>query len=393
MTVRRNLLYFIYGFLEGGAEHQMLQLAARMEETGRYHVHLACLLRQGELLAEAERLTGGDVPSFPIKSFYGPTMFAQTRRFAAYLREHRIEVVHAQDFYSNIFGMAGAALARVPARVAFKGETEFARTPRQKFVERCAFRLARAIVANAEAVRRHLIREGVPGEKIVTIHNGLDMRRVEPRAGASRDQILAGFNLPRGRRFVTVVANLRHPVKDIPMFLRAARRVRGAIPDAAFVVAGEGGLLDGLRAYAAELGLAGDAHFIGRCERVGDLLAVSDVCALSSQAEGFSNSILEYMAAGRPAVVTDVGGAREVVGEGETGHLVAAGDDAAMGERIAALLREPERARLMGERARALIEQKFSWATHVEHTEALYERLLARRAPERELSAARAGEV
>jgi glycosyltransferase involved in cell wall biosynthesis len=211
----------------------------------------------------------------------------------------------------------------------------------------------------------------------------LDVRRVEPPAGLHRAAAAALFALPREEdlRFVTIVANLRHDVKDHPTFLRAARRVRAAVPAARFIIAGEGELTDRMRALAAELGLAADVFFTGRCERLAELLFVSDVCVLSSQAEGFSNAILEYMAAARPVVVTDVGGAREAVAAGETGFIVPAGDDAAMAERIIALLREPQRARAMGERGRRTVIEKFSCAAQLRRTEELYERLLKRTQP------------
>ena len=378
--MKRNVLYFIYGLGEGGAEHQMLQLAKRMKESGDYRVHIACLLRSGDLLDEAEQLVGEEVRGFPITSFYNRTMLVQLRRFASYLRENEIEIIHTQDFYSNIFGMIGATLAGVPARIAFKGETEFSRSPRQRFVERCAFRLAHAVIANAEAVRNQMIREGVAAKKLVTIYNGIDLQRVTPSEG-QREKVLASFGLPceSPRRFVTIVANIQHAVKDHPMFLRAAQRVRAAIPDAAFVIAGKGQLKDSLQAYAAELGLTEDVFFIGRCDRVGDLLGISDVGVLSSQAEGFSNSILEYMAAALPVVATDVGGAREVIIDGETGYLVPSGDDVEMGEHIISLLREPERARLMGQRGRAIVTEKFSWEAQVSILRPFYEQLLARK--------------
>lgn len=381
--MKRNVLYFIYGLGEGGAEHQMLQLAKRMKDGGGYRVHIACLLRTGDLLNEAEELVGEEVPGFPITSFYNRTMIVQLRRFARYLRENEIEVVHAQDFYSNIFGMIGATMAGVPARVAFKGETEFSRTPKERFFERCAFRLAHAVIANAEAVRNRMIREGVTAEKLVTIYNGIDLQRVAPSEGQRREEVLAGFGLPyeSPRRFVTIVANIQHPVKDHSMFLRAARRVRGAIPDAAFVIAGQGQLKESLQAYTAELGLTEDVFFIGRCDRVGDLLGISDLGVLSSKAEGFSNSILEYMGAALPVVATDVGGAREIVLEGETGYLVPSGDDVAMGEHIISLLREPKRARLMGERGRLVVAGKFSWEAQVSIFQKFYEQLLSRKQP------------
>jgi glycosyltransferase involved in cell wall biosynthesis len=177
------------------------------------------------------------------------------------------------------------------------------------------------------------------------------------------------------RCLVTIVANLQHAVKDHPMFLRAAARVRAAVPDAAFVIAGEGKLMEGLRELAAQLGLEANVFFIGRCEKVAELLSVSDVCALSSTAEGFSNAIVEYMAAARPVVVTDVGGAREAVIAGETGYLVPPGDDEQMAVRMIELLRDPKRARAMGELGRLVVDEKFSCERHLQNTLELYDEL------------------
>ena len=160
------------------------------------------------------------------------------------------------------------------------------------------------------------------------------------------------------------------------MFLRSARDVKEAIPDAAFLLAGEGELSDSLRALARDLGVEDSTYFLGRCENVAELLSISEVCVLSSKAEGFSNSILEYMAAARPVVVTDVGGAREVVVEGETGYLVPSGDDTTMAARLIALLRDPEKARLMGRTGRQVVEEKFSCEAQLARTEEIYDRLL-----------------
>ncbi|HKP71720.1 MAG TPA: glycosyltransferase, partial [Pyrinomonadaceae bacterium] len=305
--MKPNVLLLIGCFHMGGAETQLVQLGRLLLEHNRYNVRMACLETVGALYPEATRLFG-EIPEFRLNSFYDRNMLAQTRRFAAHLREQQIDVIHTEGFYTNIFGMLGATLARTPARIAFRGETGELRTGTQKFVERCSYRLAHVVHANSEAVRRQLIAEGVNAKKIEVVYNGLDMARVDVPDGATREDLLAAFNLPREprRRFVTIVANMRHAVKDQATFLRAARRVRETIPDAAFILAGEGELTDSLKALAAELGLAGEAHFVGRCERIAELLTLSDVCVLSSKAEGFSNSILEYMAARRPVVATDV---------------------------------------------------------------------------------------
>ena len=132
-----------------------------------------------------------------------------------------------------------------------------------------------------------------------------------------------------------------------------------------------------LQALAAQLGLERDVFFLGRCEKVAELLAVSDVCVLSSKAEGFSNAILEYMAAARPVVVTDVGGAREAVAEGETGFLVPSGDDQKMATRIIELLNDPQRARAMGQRGKSIVAARFSADRHLQNTLELYDELLS----------------
>ncbi|HYH84257.1 MAG TPA: glycosyltransferase [Pyrinomonadaceae bacterium] len=375
-----NVLHLTNSFQQGGSERQAVQLARLLQSSGRCRVHLAAHDAKGALLEEARDVVGGDVQEFPLTSFYDLNAARQLRRLAAYMREREIAVVHAHDFYTNVFGMAAAALARTPARVASKRETGGMRTTAQAFVERQSFRLAHAVVVNADAVKRHLAGEGVSESKIVTVHNGLDTSRVSVPDDWRREDALAALGLPAagGRRFVTIVANLQHEVKDHPTFLRAAARVSASRPEAAFVLAGEGRLTESLRGLAAQLGIADSTFFIGRCARVADLLAVSDVCVLSSKAEGFSNSILEYMAAGRPVVATDVGGAREAVAEGETGYLVSPGDDETLAARVVSLLAEPERAREMGERGRRIVEQKFSCEAQLKATLKLYEGLLAR---------------
>ena len=374
--MRYNVLQLINSFHQGGSERQAVQLTRLLHESGSYRVRVSCLEDDGVLRGEVERLGLGEIQGYPLTSFYDRNAAAQLKRFARYLKDSKTDVIHTHDFYTNIFGMTAAALARVPVRIASRRQSAV-RAAVKRLLERRAYGLADAVVANCEEVRRQLLREGVRAEKIVTIHNGLEMERVAAPPGLGRDEALAEFGLPRleGRRFVTIVANLR-TVKDHQTFLRAARRAHEAVPEAAFVIAGEGDLLEELRALAARFGLERDTFFIGRCGKLAELLFVSDICVLSSTSEGFSNSILEYMAAARPVVATDVGGAREAVVEGETGYLVRAGDDETMAQRIIYLLNNPRQAWAMGERGRRIVREKFSCEAQLERTQNLYQRLL-----------------
>jgi glycosyltransferase involved in cell wall biosynthesis len=370
-----NILQIVHGFLEGGSERQMIQMSALLHESRDYQVHVASLSTGGVLRPEIERL---QVPviDFPLTSFYDANMVRQMRRFVSYLKEHQIKIVHSHDFYSNIFGMSGSVLAGVRGRIASKRETTGTRTRAQTTIELCAFRLAQAIVANAEAVKAQLIRQGVSRDKVAIIYNGIDLSRFH--LNGSANQGLQRLNLAKiqGRPVITMVANFEYRIKDHPMLLRAARRVKGEIPEVVFVIAGDGVFRQETEKLAEEFELKDTCLFIGRCASVPDLLAASDICVLTSQAEGFSNSILEYMAAGRAVVSTDVGGASEAIVEGETGHLVKAGDDRAMAERLISLLQDSDRRRAMGLKARRLVEQRFSRESRLANTSALYQKFL-----------------
>jgi glycosyltransferase involved in cell wall biosynthesis len=377
-----NVLQLIHAFIEGGSERQMIQLTKLLLESGKYRVHVACLDGTGALRQEIDRLGFSEVAEFPLTSFYDSNMLLQLRRFRDHVRKRDIRLVHTHDFYSNIFGMAGSALSGVPVRMASRRETQGMRTQNQKRGELLAFKLAHRIIANAEAVRDQLLLEGVPGKKISVVYNGLDLARLTPQS-STRSEILTLLGLSAmeetpGLKFVTIVANLKHDVKDHPMFLRAARRIQAAVPEARFLIAGTGELLAPMRALAAELGIGSHSFFLGRCAQVPELLSISDVCVLSSKAEGFSNAILEYMAAEKPVVATNVGGAREAVIEGETGYLVASNDDEKMAQRIVDLLRNPELALSMGQAGRRRVETRFSCQAQLGKTEQIYEELLRR---------------
>jgi glycosyltransferase involved in cell wall biosynthesis len=379
--MKPRILQLVDSFDEGGSERQALQLSRLLHNSGRYQVLLACLKSNGVLRSQVADLDLGEIPCYPLTSFYDPNALRQLRRLVHDLRRLRIDVLHTHDFYTNIFGMVAGFIAGVPVRIASRRETNGMRSPAQQQTQRAAYALAHQIVSNSEAVRQALIAEGVHKNKIAIIHNGFDPNRVVPNKSLSREQALAALGLEKysSQRFVTIVANMRHEVKDYPMFLRTARRVSSAIPDVGFLLAGEGELKSSLESLAATLGLANKTLFLGRVADVAALLSVSEVGVLTSKAEGFSNSILEYMAAGRPVVATDVGGAREAIVDRETGYLVGSGDDELMAARIISLLESPEIATRMGEAGKQLVADRFSTAAQLHNTEALYEKLLRKK--------------
>lgn len=350
----------IGSFHQGGSEHQAVALTRLLHEEGSFKVFAATLNYDGVLRDEIESIGLPKIEEFPLTSFYNVNFVRQVRRFARYLRENKIDLIHTHDFYTNILGMAAANLARVPARIASKRETGGMRTTSQEIVEKIALRVTDAIIVNSEAVREHLVQRSFSEDKITLIYNGIDVSRFDSLT--LPPETFATFGLPEEEscRYVVMVANLRHVVKNVPMLLRAAQAVLKTDPNVHFVIAGEGELQNSLKNSAKDLGVSDNIHFVGRCGDVPRLLSLADICVLTSTAEGFSNSILEYMAAGKPVVATNVGGAAEAINHGETGYLVGSNDDAAMAVRLIELLANREPAAKMGQSGKELVYERFS---------------------------------
>lgn len=375
--LKKRVIQLVGSFHLGGSERQAIGLTRSLLNDGTYEVSMATLSNQGVLLGDVESLGLGEVREYPLTSFYNLEFVRQVRRFARFMADNRIDLLQTHDFYTNVFGMSAASLAGIKAKVAAKRETLGVRSPAQEFVEKLAFGRADSIVVNAAAVREYLIERSVPAGKITVIYNGLDISRFDDET-RSPAEVRLDLGLPAEGPLVTLVANLRHPVKDVPMFLRSAQKVTQAIGGVQFVVAGEGELEGELKTLATELNIADRVHFIGRCSDVPGLLSVASVCVLTSVAEGFSNSIIEYMAAGRPVVATNVGGAAEAIADGVTGYLVEPGDDGAMAGHVIELLKDNEKAEKMGKTGKIMVAGQFSTSAQLSKTLQLYDHCLSK---------------
>lgn len=372
-----SVLHLITSLEEGGTERQALQLMQLQRATGRFRVSLAVLDHGQTLLEEFRAAVGerlGEPQRYPLVRFAHPRTVRQGWRLARWLRQHRVDVLHTHGFYANVFGLPVGALAGVPIRVGAKREQLQLRDPLRRRLELRALRSATCVVANCHAIREELESAGLPASRLRVVYNAVDPARVH--ASSSPPAQLADRHDPqqRGERVpcVTLIANCRLAAKDQDTFLRAAHRLHGTGESVRFVIAGDGPRLSALRALADTMGLGGVVRFVGRAIDVASLLVETDVGVLSSRSEGFPNVVLEYMAAGRPVVATDVGGVREAVVHGQTGYLVAPGDDQALADRVAALLHDPVLARAMGDAGMQRVHDCFSPHRMLEEMEAAY---------------------
>jgi glycosyltransferase involved in cell wall biosynthesis len=230
-------------------------------------------------------------------------------------------------------------------------------------------------MANSQEAKRIAVEaEHLRPDKVSVIYQGVDMSVYNKDNGDPGGCDYLG--IPADYRVVGMVANLR-PVKDIPLFLRAASLVARECEDVVFLMAGRGEQLEELRHLAAELGLTGRIYFTEGRGQIVDYLGRMCLGCLTSQSEGFSNAILEYMAAGLPVVATDVGGNREAVIDGETGYLIRERTPEALAQPILQLLRDESLRATMGHAGYERCKQHFEIGKTIGALEAFYQSLVA----------------
>lgn len=374
-----TVMHLIDCFHIGGGEMQMVDLLKRIDRK-RFRPLVGCLRKEGPLLPA---LLENEVPVYeiPIRgALYYPRSLMEIVRLAALIRREKVTILHTQDLYSHLVGVPAAMLAHAPFVVT--NRLDLGHTL-NRWHRRALKTLAGGIskvMANSHAVRENLmLAEKIPLQKIEVIYNGVDLSRFNTTC--SREKMKS---FRPGDRMIVVVANL-NPVKGHSVLLEAAVRVIAHCPQAKLAFIGQGALKQELEARARALSIENQVLFLGSRQDVPELLPCMEISVLPSLAEGFSNAILESMAAGLPVVATDVGGNREAIVEGETGFLVPPGDSSALADRILTLLENRPLAKTMGMAGRKRIETYFTLDQMVAETEAFYERLLQRgRPPEAE---------
>ena len=386
MTTAR-VLNVVPTLMCGGTENQFMALARTLDRT-RFDVEFACLRRWGGFVEELEQRS---IPltEYPVPTFRSVTALAQQARLARHIVRRDIQIVHAYNFYGNVFATPPARLV-APVTIASIRDRAPYLTAMQKRVQRYACQFADCILVNADAVRDWLIGEGYDASKISVIRNGVDLSRFDTAPPPA--QLRRELGLPDDTPLVGVISRLTR-LKGLEHFLEAAAMVRSRVPNARFLIAGETSPMDReylgeLRQYAERCGVAKDVIFTGLRRDVPAVLSSLSVSAMPSLNEALSNVVLESMAAGAPTVATRVGGTPEAIVDGVTGVLVPPADSAALANAIVHLLQDTQLATHLGLAARARIVDHFSVRRMVRSTEELYMELLERKRRKRLPSAA-----
>ena len=350
-----------------GTERQVIEIGRRLDPD-KFRIYLATF-EGGQPAAASDAF---DLNVFPMVSVWTAQGARQIVRMASMIRSQRIAIVHSFMFKSAIAGVLAGRLGGARVILTSRRDLGYFYTPRQLAVLRLLNRMTTRITANSEAARLVAARmEQIDASRIDVLHNGVDMQAFGNDTGEE-----PAVPVPRDAKVVGIVANYR-PVKDLPLFLKAAAVAAKEMPDAVFLLVGAGTLEGELKELARSSGIAGRTIFTCGRGAVPPYLRRMCIGCLSSESEGLSNSILEYMAAGLPVVATDTGGNGELIEDGRTGFLVRERTPEAFAAPILRLLRDDGMRTRFGQAGLERCRRMFDVSVAVENTQTYYEKLVS----------------
>jgi L-malate glycosyltransferase len=292
-------------------------------------------------------------------------------RLSRAIKRLQPDIIHAHDPH----GVAMAALALSMSTQLAKPPLVAARRVdfhlRGNALSRWKYRQVDCFICASEAVRKMLIADGVPAARAVTVHEGIDLGHVDAAPPAD---LHADLWLPHNSPIVGNVAALV-PHKGQRHLIEAAAMVIQKVPDARFVIAGEGELRLALERQIKEHHLEKHVFLAGFRPDILSVHKAFDIFVMSSVTEGLGTSLLDAMACGKPIVATTAGGMPEVVADGRTGMLVPPRDHGALADAIVRLLTDQTLRADMGAAGLARVRTKFSAERMVQDTLDVYRRV------------------
>jgi glycosyltransferase involved in cell wall biosynthesis len=341
----------------GGPERQMLGLAESLRSTcATSFVSFAEGGRCAALLDEARR---AGFAAHAVKSDT-PHVARAVRELTDLLRELQPDVVCCHGYKADLLGWCAARRLGIPVVAVSRGWTwENRKVRAYETIDRYMLRWVDCVVCVSDGQAQRVRRAGVPRSSIRVIRNSIRTARFDAVDPQGRARLLSLF--PSSPRLVVGAAGRLSPEKGHDNFIRAVASIAARDASVGFVIFGDGPLREALQAQVQQVGLERNVVLAGHRGDLDALTPHLDVSVLASYTEGLPNVVLEAMAAGVPVVATAVGGTPEVVDDGVTGHLVAAGDSEALAGRIQDLLGSDSRRREMGTRGQARVREHFTF--------------------------------
>jgi glycosyltransferase involved in cell wall biosynthesis len=369
----------------GGAERQLAELVKGMDKN-RFEPIVVSLYPGGALEPEVKAMPGVELISLHRRGRFDFLILFKIYRL---LRQRGVKIIQPFLTPASFFGMAPSFMNRrlvkiITERCGVRVNPRLGSSLYRK-AEDFLTRYADWVVPNSQSGEDYVIKRGISPAKVKVIYNGINLERLKPNPDVVA-RIRQQVKLPPGGKIIGITASLT-PAKDHATFLKAAKAVASIVPETRFVMLGDGPLRPDLERMSRELGIESVVTFFGNQRDVGSYISSYDIACLTSfDHEGCSNATLEAMALGKPVIVTDIGGNREVVEHGITGLLVPPKNPEALANNIIRYLKQPELAQRIGQQAKQKVLTQFSIPRMVQEYQDLFETALKQQETRRKKS-------
>jgi len=368
------LLTDCLAYLTGGAERQIFELARSLDKE-KYSVIIASLECEGSAPKEIIESQGCQLATFPVTKIYGFSGIREGIRFVKFLKKEKIDILITYHFSSDIWGVVAAKIAGVPVIVSNRRDMGFWRGQHHIQAYKMINRFVNRIVVNAQAIKSLFMKEeGIDEKKIKVIHNGIALQ--DKRHKTQDTDLRGNLGIKEDDLIIIHVANIT-PIKGHDVLLRAFKAILKENSDVKLLIVGADEMNGSIEALAEQLQISNKVFCLGERKDVSQLLNISDICVLPSLSEGMSNAIMEYMAAGKPVIATQVGGNPELVEHGVNGLLVEKANETELADAILELVQDPNKCVEMGKQGYCKVTEGFSMQKMVRSYEHLFEELLA----------------
>lgn len=343
-----RVMFLLTSMPVGGAETLLVNLVRNLDRN-RIEPLVVCLKDRDVLGQEL----AAEIPVFDqlIRGKYDARVLPRLRRL---MKREKIDAVVTVGAGDKMFwGRLAARTAGVPVVLSALHSTGWPDGVGR--LNRMLTPLTDGFIAVAEPHAQYQVEvERFPQDKVYLIPNGIDTRRFQFSADA-RDRWRRRLGIDQRAPVVGIVAALR-PEKNHRLFLQTAAQVAIQLPQARFIIAGDGPLRSLLQQQADSLGIGLQTSFLGSVQDVPGVLSMMDLFSLTSDNEASPVSILEALACQRAVVAPDVGSVAESVIHGKTGYLFPAGDQQALAERWLDLLTRRQHRQELGAAGRDHVE-------------------------------------
>jgi L-malate glycosyltransferase len=359
--VKPRVFYVIDNLMLSGAQMHLFNLVNGLRLIGYSDLEIINMSGKGEICAWINK-SGIPVHNFSMTNAKSVVFYASFIKLIWFLFRRKPDIVHTYLDTANCFGVVAAKLAGIKKIITSRRDLGGFHTKRMEFLIHNVSNHVDKVVCVCEAAALHsMIKESLTRNNLVVIPNGIDISKFHREINHDRDRIV-----------YTHVAMATRKEKGHEDLLRAFRIVAEAKPNALLKIVGDGPLLPNLKMLASKLGIADKVYFVDKTNDVPAALQDASVFVLPSHSEGISNALLEAMAMGIPAIVTNVGGNPEVVVDNISGIIVEPRSPELLASAMLTIIADKKKLEEMGKEATKRIKSQFLFETMVHKYNELY---------------------